>query len=210
MVSKSNKEPNATKKSLSKGLTVTVAQYVEFMEEFKEESDRAAVILGAAKLDLLLYQILIKILVPNVGSNDELFDGESPLSTFSAKIHLCYRMGLIDSALTRSLHLIRKIRNNFAHEVTGCKLDSGSHRDRVKILVTPFKKIDKFKEGMKTIFGDKTNPSVDFRMALAWIVLGLEILLANTEPLELKPERLIPLRFLHSKSKKSPKEDISS
>lgn len=58
---------------------------------------------------------------------------QSPLSIFSAKIHLCYRMGLIDSAIARTLHLIIKIRNNFAHEVTGCKLDSGSHRDRVKI-----------------------------------------------------------------------------
>lgn len=67
---------------------MTIDEFAEFVTEFKKESDRAAVILGAAKLDLLLYQIITKVLRPNASSNDDLFDGDAPLSTFHAKIHL--------------------------------------------------------------------------------------------------------------------------
>ncbi len=185
-------------------------EYIEFLKEFKEESDRAAAILGVAKLDLLLYQILVKVLLPNAGNKDDLFDGEGPLSTFSAKIHLCYRMGLFDSAFARSLHLIRKIRNDFAHEVTGCKFDSGSHRNRINELVAPLRKVPRFKEGIKIIFEDKTSPSVYFRMALAWLAMGLGVILNKTEVLILEPLPLIVPGHFIPKHKESPKEDIKS
>jgi hypothetical protein len=70
------------------------ADFKKFVDEFKGESDRAAVILGAAKLDLLLYQIIQQYLLPITGSKDELLDGDSPLGTFSAKILLANRLGL--------------------------------------------------------------------------------------------------------------------
>ena len=37
---------------------------VSFINEFKAESDRAAVILGVAKLDVLLYQLIAKVMLP--------------------------------------------------------------------------------------------------------------------------------------------------
>ena len=89
-MSKSNKESSMTKKSVE----LETKAFNEFAKEFREESDRAAVILGAEKLDLYLYQILIKVLFPNASSQDDLFNGDGPLSAFSAKIHLCYRLRL--------------------------------------------------------------------------------------------------------------------
>ncbi len=36
----------------------------EFLDEFKGETDRAAVIVGAAKFDLIMYQILQRFFYP--------------------------------------------------------------------------------------------------------------------------------------------------
>jgi DNA-binding MltR family transcriptional regulator len=143
----------------------------QFLKEFEGESDRAVVILGSAKLDLLLYQLLVKYLLSNPSSQDSLFDGDAPLSSFSAKINLTLRLGLIDSNVARALHQIRKIRNAFAHEVTGCKLDSGIHRDRVKELVAPLKRFEQFDDLRETL-GLSEGPPSDFRTMLT-IMVGI-------------------------------------
>ena len=203
-MSKNNKEKDITKKS------VKLDTFNEFVSEFRKESDRAAVILGAAKLDLLLYQILIKFLFSNASSRDDLFNGDGPLSTFSAKIHLCYRLRLIDSDLSRSLHLIRKIRNSFAHEVTGCSLDSGSHRDRVKELMAPFEIYNNFEKYKDNAFGSQSSYSFYFRTALAIIVLRLEGVLGKVKPIYEEPYTLIPPFWLEAKSSESSKKDGKS
>ncbi|MCM2358293.1 MAG: hypothetical protein NDI77_09100 [Geobacteraceae bacterium] len=159
-------------------------EYKSFVDEFKNESDRAAVILGAAKLDLVMYQILQAYFVSAPGSKDELLDGDSPIGTFSAKINILHRLGLIDSMSARLLHLVRRIRNSFAHEVSGCTLLSGSHSDRVKELALPFKNIEVFNSIKKHFFEKETGPQVDFRVALAILVGRLELLLVNIVPID--------------------------
>lgn len=179
------------------------SEFHEFIEEFKKESDRAAVVLGAAKLDLLLYQLLIKVFLPNVGNKDDLFDGEAPLSTFNAKIHIAYRLGLIDSELTHALHLIRKIRNDFSHEATGCKLNSGTHRDRVKELVLSLKNYDDFNRIKEKFFSDRSVSSAEFRTALALTAGRLEGAVQYVEPSTITktPRTLIPDAWLIEKDK---------
>ena len=83
---------------------------LEFNDYFSSEGDRAAVILGVARLDIVLGQLLKLVLRPCPSRVDELLDGDSPLSTFSAKIS-CHRLRLIDDGAARALNLIRKIRN---------------------------------------------------------------------------------------------------
>lgn len=146
----------------------------QFIEEFKNESDRAAVILGAAKLDLLLNQLLQAALLPCTGKNDELLDGDGPLSTFSSRITLCHRLGLIDDDFCRALHLIRRIRNSFAHELSGVSLESGAHRDRIRELVAPLEKHDSYTYLLESYFGDKAGPAGQFRTAVALASLRLE------------------------------------
>lgn len=94
-------------------------EFEEFAKEFKTESDRAAVILGASKLDQLLGMTLEKHLLPCTTSTDQLFSNNGPLGNFSSKIDFSYRLGLIDNQFCNSLHLVRRIRNSFAHEVYG-------------------------------------------------------------------------------------------
>jgi len=86
-------------------------QFRSFNNEFKSESDRAAVVLGAALLDSLLHQLIDAYLLPKPKQNkeDELLEGSSPLATFSARIKMCYRLGLIDKEFLKALDLIRKI-----------------------------------------------------------------------------------------------------
>jgi hypothetical protein len=169
-------------------------EFTEFLEEFKNESDRAAVILGVSKLDLLLYQLLRKVLVPITQKTDDLFDGDGPLSSFGVKINLTYRLGIIDNAFANALHLIRKIRNSFAHEVSGCKLDSGAHRDRVKELLVFFKDWEKFPLVREHFFGATANYANEFRTALALMELRLEFAidtvkkLSDTESYSLFPK----------------------
>jgi DNA-binding MltR family transcriptional regulator len=173
-----SKEPTSKKESID------LEGFDSFLLEFKGETDRAAVILGAAKLDYLLYQILSNYFVPCAGGSDELLDGDSPLATFSAKINTAYRLGLIDSQFARALHLIRRIRNSFAHEATGVKLDAGPHRDRIKELVAPLVCYQSFDEAKDAFFKDKKGTTADFYTMLAVMVIRLDYLFHKLKPIK--------------------------
>jgi hypothetical protein len=152
--------------------------------EFAKESDRAAVILGAAKLDIQLYQLLRMALRPATGNNDELFDGDAPLSTFSSRIHLCHRLGLIDDEFSRALHLVRRIRNSFAHEISSTTLESGGNRDRVHELALPFTRHhDWFTEMRNHIASNHKGASADFRTAIAFLGTQLFYAIETGKPI---------------------------
>lgn len=178
----------STSKSKSTAVTIRPAKasidwsaFRTFVEEFRDESDRAAVILGAAKLDMLLLQILDRRLLPSLSSADELLDGDSPLATFSARINACYRLGLITPEFAKSLHLVRRIRNGFAHEISGVSLASGAHADRLKSLVLPFLPLGFFDAFRREFFGEKTDAPTNFRTCLALMAGRLEARLNATE-----------------------------
>ncbi|MGO4735960.1 hypothetical protein AB4099_05415 [Bosea sp. 2KB_26] len=79
------------------------------------ESERGMTILVAAELDRALELVLKAYLVPGK-ARDELFLGVSPpLGTFSTKINVARALDLIGADNYEALHLIRKIRNEFAH-----------------------------------------------------------------------------------------------
>jgi hypothetical protein len=182
------------------------ADFREFVEEFRGESDRAAVILGASKLDQVLGMVLEKFLRPSANSTDDLFSNNGPLGTFSAKIDLTYRLGLIDSTLCRSIHLTRRIRNNFAHEIYGASLSSGSHKDRVKSLVALIKDHDWFINIKDAYFEGADDHRTDFSTALGLMIVRLEGLLHHMEPISLEKERsLAPTKY-----NKSSKKDTAS
>lgn len=155
----------------------------EFLDEFKDETDRAAVIVGAAKLDLVMHQILQRLFLPNPRTPDELLEGDSPLSTLSAKINILYRLGLIDANFARALHIVRRIRNDFAHEVTGCDLSSGAHSNRVRELISPLEEFHIVEQIRGAFFPDAKGPSADFRIALAILAARLEGLCMGTKPM---------------------------
>jgi len=171
---------------MSKPGSDSMEVFKAFVAEFREESDRAAVILGAAKLDLLLYQILQKALRPCTSKSDELLDGDTPLGSFSSRIAICHRLGILDEHLTRSLHLVRRIRNSFAHELSGSDLNSGAHRDRIRELISPLKDNDLYKSALDRYFPDCTGPAGEFRAIVAILSLRLEGAFEALTPICLK------------------------
>jgi hypothetical protein len=115
---------------------VRVMDYYElFHKEFAKESDRACVIVAGAMLDELLRSLLLAYLVPSTTSDDPLFDTvNAPLATFSARIEIAFRCGIISQRFARDLHLVRKIRNDFAHNIRDCNFDDTRVRSRVLAL----------------------------------------------------------------------------
>ena len=159
-------------------------QIREFADELTDSGDRAAVLVAAAAIDGALEQLLEKVLRPNPGSRDDLLDGDSPLSTLSARINCCHRLGLIDDDFARTIHLLRKIRNDFAHDVTGCTFEGSSHRDRVRALADPLRRTGGFKV-LNAAFQRK-HPSAtaaEFKAASCMLFLACLIALLRAKPL---------------------------
>jgi hypothetical protein len=152
----------------------TFGEFTKFAEEFKNESDRAAVIVGTAQLDLLLFQLLDSTLLPVASGKDELLEGDSPLATFSSRINICFRLGLIEAEFARALHLVRRIRNSFAHEVSNSTLDTGSHRDRVRELTVPFASNWALRKILEDFFDDSSSSGAKFRACIALMSLRLD------------------------------------
>jgi DNA-binding MltR family transcriptional regulator len=91
-----------------------------FVEELEAQTDRGVAIVAAAYLDAELEKALRSYFAPNVSSKYQqaLFDGAGAAAgTFSARIRLTHAIGLIGSDSEHDLHLIRSIRNDFAHSL---------------------------------------------------------------------------------------------
>lgn len=101
-----------------------------FDQSIRTESTRAKVVLAACYLDELLHQLLAIVLKPAERKKDPLLDEpQAPLGTYSSKIELTYRLGLISDSTHKSLHLVRRIRNEFAHNLDNCSFDTAAIRD---------------------------------------------------------------------------------
>jgi hypothetical protein len=107
----------------SKSLT-----FDEFADELLEERQpRALIILASAQIDTQLRQLLEAFLWPKrnkAKDPDELLDGESPLSTFSSRIKIAARLGIIDIPLANTLDGLRGMRNQAAHWISFGVADS--------------------------------------------------------------------------------------
>jgi DNA-binding MltR family transcriptional regulator len=141
----------------------------QFDLSIKAESTRAKVVLSVCYLDELLHQLVAMVLKP-VGSDDPLLDGsQAPLGSFSAKIELVYRMGIISEDTHSSLHLVRKIRNRFAHSLASCDFGDAQIRSwnadlhRLNDHATPER---------RATFSD--GPVGDFEKSVSWLVFQVK------------------------------------
>lgn len=86
-----------------------------FAATLQNESDRACAVLGPAALDQVLGELIRSAMAEDAPRS--LFEGYGPIASFSARIDIVLGMGLISRDEYHDLHLIRKIRNAFAHEM---------------------------------------------------------------------------------------------
>ena len=84
----------------------------EFSKRFREETDRACAVLGAALLDDCLERLFRRSLRAHA---DELLEANGVLATFSARIKLSRSLNWINDDVEHDLNVIRRIRNEFAH-----------------------------------------------------------------------------------------------
>ena len=110
------------------------AEVGAFLSHLLMQGDRAAVVLGAARLDVAPEAALRSLMShhPDGQDKDNLFDPDRPLGTLSAKIALAHRLDVIDQDVEHALQIIRKIRNEFAHSIEDETLSVQRHRDRLR------------------------------------------------------------------------------
>lgn len=101
-------------------VVLTLELFDSFVEDLlAERTPRSLIIVAAAKVDNLLLEILRAYLMPKTSKlkePDELL--ETPSFTFSSRIKMCQRLGLIDATLYRALERLRAVRNLCAHRVS--------------------------------------------------------------------------------------------
>lgn len=90
--------------------------FMDFLADFNKETERGAALAAAAMLDELLGRIIDSFLIPNKGSKALLDGFNAPLGTFSARIASAFALGLLSEVEYRECELIRKVRNEFAHQ----------------------------------------------------------------------------------------------
>jgi DNA-binding MltR family transcriptional regulator len=148
--------------------------YYELLhKEFAKESDRACVIVAGAMLDELLRSLLLAYLVPTTTSDDPLFDTvNAPLATFSARIEIAFRCGIISQRFARDLHLVRKIRNDFAHNIQGCNFDDTRVRSRVLALSRSNSIIHRSPKQFPK--GEDTPSRTHFLESVGWMIWYLD------------------------------------
>jgi hypothetical protein len=144
-----------------------------FDRSIRLESTRAKVVLAACYLDELLHQLISVLLKPSDDKSDSLLDGpQAPLGTFSAKIELPFRMGVIDEKTQRSLHLIRKIRNEFAHNLDSCDFNT----PRIKTWNEELHRLnDHASAERRATFS--SGAVGDFEKSVSWLVYWLKHLI---------------------------------
>ncbi|EZP69576.1 hypothetical protein BV96_04116 [Sphingomonas paucimobilis] len=93
-------------------------EWQKFMAAIRDQTQLGEVLIVSAYLDEQLMRMLQWFMVEGRVTSDLISGPSSPLGSFSGKIHLAYALGLIDEEEQRSLHAIRKVRNEFAHNIS--------------------------------------------------------------------------------------------
>lgn len=150
----------------------------DFMKSYLYEPDHVAVILATSRMDGLVGDLIRARLLPCPSSKDDLLESEYGVSTFSVRIDLAHRLGLINAGMARALHLFRKIRNAFAHCSQGQSLAVSPHKERVNDLIRTLND-SKMNEVRKSIVAEhKQSPEkASFTVTSAYVIAKLEITL---------------------------------
>ena len=97
------------------------------------QSPEDVVLISAGFLEQQLKDILLAFMLKDAAAEEFVEGGNAPLGTFSSEITAAYLLGLLSTDEHNDLKLIRKIRNDFAHEVE-TTFNTPSVVDRCKLL----------------------------------------------------------------------------
>jgi len=84
---------------------------------YESKDGRTIAVLGGTFLEMILEHILYAFFPEDDKEVGEMMQFNQSLGNFSNKIKMCYCLGLIDKIIKDDLNLVRKIRNEFAHDL---------------------------------------------------------------------------------------------
>jgi len=122
-----------------------VRRHWQVIRELERQTDRGVAIIGAAYLEERLEESLRaaftdrieQVKIDGYKVSNRLFKGTGPLATFSAKIDALFALGLVGERSFHDLHLVRYIRNAFAHTSDPLSFRSPKIADRCRKLWLP-------------------------------------------------------------------------
>jgi DNA-binding MltR family transcriptional regulator len=162
-----------------------------YIAQLALQSDRACGIVAGAILEALLERILRRRFVR--GTDEDLFVTYGPLSSFAAKINAAAAMGLITKAEQRELHCIRRIRNDFAHDLDRAAFTSEPTKTHVRQLSLTRSRLTAL----------ATSPRVDFESAVMVLVGFLNGRTQRTRRIKTPRDHAQHLIDMHSQTKRS-------
>jgi len=151
--------------------------------ELEHETDRSIVIVAGAILDDALNEIIKSYLVPSERKEWCVFSGgNSPISSFSARINLCFQLRIISHVMQRDLHIIRKLRNEFAHNPFDLDFSTPSVVSRIEEL----DKVANYRERNPEARSNcgPPGPKHDFIFAISWRLYSLTESIKETKQLK--------------------------
>jgi len=106
---------------------------IQFLSALSKESPRGKVLIASGFIEQQLRDVLAAFMTESADVESLLDGANAPLGTFSARVAACYALALITDDERHDLNLIRRIRNEFAHQ-TEISFESPAVRDRCKSL----------------------------------------------------------------------------
>lgn len=88
-----------------------------YLDVLNAESQRGKVLVSVGFLEQQLKDILLSFALECPQAEELVEGGNAPLGTLGSRISACYVLGLITRSEFDDLQLIRKIRNDFAHNL---------------------------------------------------------------------------------------------
>lgn len=154
----------------------------EMLKEFYAGSDRASVILLGSFVENILVAVLKSKMRPDLSNTLEgrLVEGNGPISTFSAKIHIAFAFELFGPVFLHDLNLIRELRNAFAHVQHPMTLSTPQIAevckhlklaDDRKLSISPMSYFEHSPD--QTVAKDKTHPRTRFTVTCHTISISL-------------------------------------
>jgi hypothetical protein len=172
---------------------MTPRQFDELIDEIIDErNDRSLIILCSSIIDEQLYTILEKYLLKTDKiKDDDILKGDNPLSTFSSRIKIIYRLGLIDKTFREVLDQIRKVRNECAHRVS-INIDKSPIKDHLKNIKVEIIQRQSFKLCIDRYFEGDINKKNELKALFTTICI---ILKAINDSLEKVSENQVTINI---------------
>lgn len=144
-----------------------LANFWPYLEVLNKESPRGKVLVSAGFLEQQLKEVLLAFMLQNAQAEELLEGANAPLGTFSSRTNTAFVLGLITDREHHDLTLIRRIRNDFAHDIH-TSFETRSVIDRCKELL--LKAPDYTSEKMGEV---KVGPQGQFESAAVALIMNL-------------------------------------